>query len=115
MLTVVLMILHAVGSTAYAAFGISAAIASSVMVAAISIFSARMAGRGHNAWFLVPAVIFTGLPLAGQLWTLTASEQSWWRAAAGITPFLTGFAGPVLLLLAAYASLAGRRGYASPL
>jgi hypothetical protein len=42
------------------------------------------------------------------MWRLFAVEQSWWTRAAELTPFLTGFAAPVLLLLMAYLEL-GRR------
>lgn len=55
-LAIVLMVLHAVGSWVYAALGAAAAMISAVLVGAVSVFSARMAGRGqgNNAWFVVP-------------------------------------------------------------
>src|ERR1043166_2182094 len=72
-------------------------------------FSARAwPGKGNNAWFVVPTILFTAVPLAAGLWRLFAVEQSWWTRAAELTPFLTGFAAPVLLLLMAYLEL-GRR------
>jgi len=110
MLAIVLLILHAVGTWTYAALGVAAAIVSAALVGAVSIFSARMAGlgQGNNAWFVVPAVVFTALPLAARLWTLLAIEQSWWTRTVEFAPFLIGFAAPVLLLLMAYLEL-GRR------
>jgi hypothetical protein len=108
MLATVLLVLHAVGAWAYAALGVAAAIVSAVLVGAVSIFSARMAGKGNNAWFVVPTIVFTAVPLAAVLWRLSAVEQSWWTRAAEFTPFLTGFAAPVLLLLMVYLRL-GRR------
>jgi hypothetical protein len=108
MLATVLLVLHAVGAWAYSALGVAAAIVSAVLVGAVSIFSARMAGKGNNAWFVVPTIVFTAVPLAAGLWRLFAVEQSWWTRAAELTPFLTGFAAPVLLLLMAYLEL-GRR------
>jgi cytochrome c-type biogenesis protein CcmH/NrfG len=110
MLAMVLLILHAVGTWTYAALGVAAAIVSAALVGAVSIFSARMAGlgQGNNAWFVVPAVVFTALPLAARLWTLVTVEQSWWTRTVEFAPFLTGFAAPVLLLLMAYLEL-GRR------
>lgn len=109
-LVIVLMVLHAVGSWVYAALGAAAAMISAVLVAAVSVFSARMArrGQGNNAWFVVPTLVFTGLPLAARLWTLVRMEQSWWARMVDFAPFLIGFAAPVLLLLAAYLEL-GRR------
>jgi hypothetical protein len=110
MLTIVLLVLHAVGSWAYAVLGVAAAIVAAVLVAAVSIFSARMAGlgQGNNAWFVVPTVLFTALPLAWRLWGLFVTEQSWWMRTVEFIPFLVGFAAPVVLLLVAYVEL-GRR------
>ncbi len=114
MLSVVLLVLHAVGTWTYAALGVAAAIVSAVLVGGVSIFSARMAGfgQGNNAWFVVPTLLFTAMPLAARLWTLMASEQSWWPRVVEFTPFLVGFAAPVLLLLLAYLEL-GRRARGS--
>jgi hypothetical protein len=109
MLATVLLVLHAVGAWAYSALGVAAAIASAVMVGAVSVFSARMAGKGNDAWFVVPTVVFTAVPLAGRLWTLFTVEQSWWTRAVEFTPFLIGFAAPVLLLLMAYLELGDRK------
>jgi hypothetical protein len=113
-LVIVLLVLHAVGSWAYSALGVTAAIASAVLVGAVSIFSARMAGLGHgnNAWFVVPTVVFTALPLAARLWTLVSVEASWWTRTVEFAPFLIGFAAPVLLLLTAYLELGRRTGRA---
>ena len=110
MLATVLLVLHAVGTWANSALGVAAAIVSAVLVGAVSIFSARMAGlgQGNNAWFVVPTVVFTAVPLAARLWTLFAIEQSWWTRAVEFAPFLIGFAAPVLLLLMAYLELGHR-------
>lgn len=107
MLATALLVLHAVGAWAYAVLGVAAAIVSAVVVAAVSYFSARMAafGEGNNAWFVVPTLVFTAVPLAARLWTLFAFEESWWTRTVEFTPFLVGFAGPVLLLLLAYLTL----------
>ena len=114
MLAIVLLVLHAVGTSTYAALGVPAAIVAAALVGAVSIFSARMAGlgEGNNAWFVVPTVVFTVLPLAARLWTLATAEQSWWTRTVEFAPFLIGFAAPVLLLLLAYLDL-GRRAEAS--
>jgi hypothetical protein len=110
MLAIVLLVLHAVGTWTYSALGVAAAIVSAVLVGAVSIFSARMAGLGpgNDAWFVVPTVVFTALPLAARLFSLMSTEQSWWTRSVEFAPFLIGFAAPVLLLLLAYVEL-GRR------
>ena len=110
MLAIVLLVLHAVGSWAYAALGVGAAAGSAVLVGAVSIFSARMAGlgQGNNAWFVGPTLVFIALPLAARLWTLLTVEATWWTKAVEFAPFVIGFAAPAILLLMAYLEL-GRR------
>lgn len=110
MLAIVLLVLHAVGTWTYSALGIAAAMVSAVLVGAVSIFTARMATleKGNNAWFVVPTLVFTAVPLAARLWTLFTAEQSWWTRAVEFAPFLIGFAAPVLLLLMAYLELGHR-------
>jgi hypothetical protein len=115
MLATVLLVLHAVGTWAYSALGVAAAIVSAMLVVAVSFFSARMAtlGEGNHAWFVVPTLVFTAVPLAARLWTLFAIEQGWWTRTVDFAPFLIGFAVPVLLLLMAYLEL-GRRNQTVP-
>ena len=108
MSAVVLLVLHAVGAWAYAALGVAAAIVAAALVCAVSVFTARMALRGNDAWFLVPTAIFTALPLAARVWTFLSAQQRWWERTVELAPFLIGFAAPVCLLLAAYLEL-GRR------
>lgn len=108
MAAIVLLVLHAVGTWTYSVLGTAAAIVSAVLVAAVSIVSGRIAGRGNNAWFVVPTLVFTALPLGAGLWTVLAVEQSAWTRTVEIAPFLIGFAAPVLLLLIAYLELGGR-------
>jgi hypothetical protein len=108
MLAIVLLVLHAVGTWTYAVLGPAAAIVSAVLVGSVSILSARMAGRGNHAWFVVPTALFTVVPLGARLWALfTVEQQSWWTRVVEFAPFVIGFAAPVLLLLAAYAALSG--------
>jgi len=116
MLAIVLLVLHAVGTWTYSALGVAAAIVSALLVGAVSFFTARMAtlGEGNHAWFVVPTLVFTAVPLAARLWTLFAVEQGWWPRTVDFAPFLIGFAVPVLLLLMAYLEL-GRRKQTVPL
>ena len=116
MLAIVLLVLHAVGTWTYSALGVGAAIVSAVLVGAVSVFTARMAGlgRGNSAWFVVPTVVFTALPLAARLWALATVEQSWWTRTVEFAPFLIGFAAPVLLLLMAYLELGRRSAPSAP-
>lgn len=115
MSAIALLVLHAVGIWAYSVLGVAAAIASVAFVAAVSVYSARMAGfgEGNSVWFVVPTLAFTTLPLAGRLWTLLTADETWWARTVEFAPFLFGFAAPVLLLLAVYLEL-GRRARRVP-
>jgi hypothetical protein len=108
MLAIILLVLHAVGAWSYSILGAAAALAAALLVGAVSVFSARLAGSRNDAWFVVPTLVFTALPLAGRLWTLMRAEESWWVRIMEISPFLIGFAAPVLLLLAAHLQLGSR-------
>jgi hypothetical protein len=108
MLAIILLVLHGVGAWSYSILGAVAALAAALLVGAVSLFSARMAGSGNDAWFVVPTLVFTALPLAGRLWTLSRIEVGWWARTMEISPFLIGFAAPVLLLLAAHLQLSSR-------
>jgi hypothetical protein len=108
MLAIILLVLHAVGAWSYSVLGSGAALAAALLVGAVSVFSARMAGSRNDAWFVVPTLLFTALPLAGRLWTLSRTEGTWWSRTVEFAPFLIGFAAPVLLLLLAHLELAAR-------
>ena len=107
---IALLIVYQVGTWIYAAFGLAAGILSAALVAAVSLFSAWMArlGGGNTAWFLVPTLLFTVLPLAAKLLGLLATESSAWEWGVSLAPFLVGFALPVMLLLAVYVELRNR-------
>ncbi len=107
---IALLVVHEVGSWTYAAFGAAAGVLSGLLVAAVSFFSARMAqvGAGNTAWFLVPTLLFTALPLAARVWSFLTVERGAWERALDLAPFAIGFAAPVGLLLAAYLSLRRR-------
>lgn len=108
MLAIMLLVLHAVGAWSYSLIGRAAALVAALLVGAVSLFGARLAASGSDAWFVVPTLVFTALPLAGRLWTLTRVDASWWARTVEFSPFLVGFAAPVLLLLAAHFLLASR-------
>ncbi|HEX6063265.1 MAG TPA: hypothetical protein VFZ04_03545 [Longimicrobiales bacterium] len=116
MSAMVLLVLHAVGSWVYSVLGLTAAIASAALVAAVSVLSARMAalGDGNHAWFVVPTVLFTTLPLVAKLFSVLTAEHGWWAGIVELAPFLLGFAAPVLLLLTVYLELGRRARRSAP-
>jgi MFS family permease len=107
---IALLLVYQVGAWIYAAFGVAAGVFSAVLVAVVSFFSARMAraGAGNSAWFLVPTLLFTVVPLAAKAWGLLALQSDGWQWMVALAPFVVGFALPVLLLLAVYAGLRQR-------
>jgi len=108
-LVTTLLVLHHVGVWAYSTFGVSAALVSAALVAMVSAFSAQRAGNArNNAWFLVPTLLFTLVPLTANIWALLSSETNWWGRVLEFVPFLIGFAVPVLLLLVVYVELQRR-------
>ena len=78
MSAIVLLVLHAVGSWVYSVLGLTAAIVSAALVAAVSVLSARMAalGEGNHAWFVIPTILFTTAPLAA--FSVLTAEHGWW-------------------------------------
>lgn len=107
---IALLVVYQVGTWIFAAFGLAAGILSAVLVAVVSYFSARMArlGGGNTAWFLVPTLLFTVIPLVAKFWSVLAAESGTWERVAALAPFLVGFALPVMLLLAVFVELRNR-------
>ncbi len=84
--------------------------ATAVFVAAVTFFCAQRAnaGVGNRIWFMVPAVLFTVLPLALRVWELYSSETSTLTWVANFTPLFVGFVLPAILLWLTYAELRKR-------
>lgn len=84
--------------------------ATAVFVAAFTFFCAQRAnaGVGNRIWFMVPAILFTVLPLALQAWDLYASDTSVFTWIVSFTPLFVGFVLPAILLWLTYAELRKR-------
>lgn len=80
------------------------------MVAGVTFFSVRLAKSGgrSSAWFLLPTLLFTVLPLSTRLWKILGQEAAWMDRVVALLPFVIGLVAPVLLLLAPYYELRGR-------
>jgi len=109
---IALLLVYQVGAWIHAAFGVAAGVLAAILVAAVSFISARMArlGAGNSAWFLVPTLLFTVVPLAAKVWGLLALQSDWLQWVVALAPFVAGFALPVTLLLVVYAELRNRSG-----
>jgi len=81
-----------------------------LLVAGVTIFcgiQARNKAR-NTAWFLVPTVLFTLVPLIVKVWRIFTEEKSWLQKVWDHTPFLIGFLLPVALLIYVYLELRSR-------
>jgi hypothetical protein len=112
-ITVIAMLLiFQIGSLISSLFGMAWGTVSAVVVAGVSIFSARIAKTGGktSAWFLLPTILFTVLPIAYTVWKVVTVDTGWLTMALKFGPFFIGFAVPVILLLIVFYELRKRIG-----
>ncbi|MFZ0106189.1 MAG: hypothetical protein WAK92_04950 [Thiobacillus sp.] len=109
-LVIALLLIHQVGVLIASLWGMAWGAVSALVVAGVTFFSVRLAKRGgrSSAWFLLPTLLFTVLPLLIMLWKIVGQEAGWTDRLVALLPLLIGFVAPVLLLLAAYFELRGR-------
>ncbi len=97
-----MLLIFQIGSLVSSLFGMAWGGVSAVVVAGVSFFSARIAKAGGktSAWFLLPTVLFTILPVSFTVWKTVTKDATWFDRAIGFGPFIIGFVAPVILLLA---------------
>jgi len=105
-----LLLIHQIGVLVSGALGAAWGLASALVVAAVSFFSARLAKAGGKGsfWFLIPTLLFTVMPIVMTVWNVFTSEASWLDRLIGMAPFLTGFGLPITLLFLSYIELRKR-------
>ena len=108
--TISLLLVYQIGTLIAGIFGMAWGVASSVIVAAVSFFSARLARAGgkRSFWFLMPTLLFTVVPIAVMVWNALASDAGWLDRLMRLAPFFIGFGLPVTLLLLVYYELRKR-------
>ncbi len=81
-----------------------------LLVAGVTVFCGIQArNRARNtAWFLVPTVLFTVVPLIVKVWRVFTEEKSMLQKIWDYTPFLIGFLLPVAILVYVYWELRNR-------
>lgn len=109
-LVIALLLIHQVGVLIAGLWGMAWGAVSALVVAGVTFFSVRLAKSGgrSSAWFLLPTLLFTVLPLLILSWKILGQETGWMDRVVALLPFVIGFVVPVLLLLAAYYELRGR-------
>jgi hypothetical protein len=111
-LVIALLLIHQIGTLISGLFGMVWGMLSVVVVAGVSFFSMRLAKAGgkSSAWFLLPTLLFTVVPLIISTWKTFAENTDWLERTLALAPFVFGFAAPVLLLLVVYYELRARTG-----
>ena len=109
-LVIALLLIHQLGVLIAGVWGVAWGAVSALLVAGVTFFSVRLARSGgrSSAWFLLPTLLFTVLPLSILLWQILGQETGWKDRVVALLPFAIGFVIPVLLLLAAYYELRAR-------
>jgi hypothetical protein len=107
---IAMLLVFQMGTLISGIFGMAWGIVASLVVAGVSLFSARLAKAGGKSslWFLLPTMLFTIIPIVSAIWNALVSEASWFDRLVGLTPFLIGFGLPVILLLLVYYELRKR-------
>ena len=105
-----LLLVFQIGKLTADVFGMAWGLMSSVIVAAVSFFSVRLAKAGGKSsfWFLMPTLLFTVFPIVMTVWNAFTSDAGWLDRLISITPFFVGFALPVIFLLLVYYELRKR-------
>lgn len=107
---IALLLVFQIGSMVAGLLGIVWGVAAALAVTAISFVTTRLAGAGAQSslWFLLPTLLFTIFPIIVVVWTTLTRDTGWFDRVAALTPFVVGFAIPVLLLLLVYYELRKR-------
>lgn len=109
---IALLLIFQIGTLIAGLLGTVWGILAALVVTAVSFFATRLAGAGAKSslWFLLPTLLFTIVPIVLVVWTTLNRDVGWWDRAAVLTPYVIGFALPVLLLLLVYYELRKRIG-----
>ncbi|MES2365997.1 MAG: hypothetical protein V4563_08910 [Pseudomonadota bacterium] len=107
---IAMLLVFQIGTLISGFFGMAWGVVSAVVVIAISFFSARLArASGKNsAWFLLPTLLFTVIPIIYMIWTTMIVNTTWIDRLVNLTPFMISFGAPIILLLVVYYELRKR-------
>jgi len=107
---IALLLIFQIGTLIAGIFGSTWGIVSAVVVAVVAFFSAKLARAAGKSslWFLLPILIFTFTPIVLKIWRGFTENVTWFDRLVSLTPFIVGFAAPILLLLLVYYELRKR-------
>ncbi len=109
--TIFILLLFQLGSFISGAFGWVWGLVTALVISAVSFFSGHMARRSGrvSAWYLLPPLLFTVVPILWLLWRGLTSEPDTFDRLLGLSSFLIGFVLPIALLGIVYYQLNRRR------
>jgi hypothetical protein len=109
-LAIAMLLIFQIGSLIAGIFGMAWGAVSAVVVVVVSFFSARLAKAGGKGslWFLLPALVFTVIPISVMIWRGTTEDATLLDRLIMSTPFIVGFGAPIVLLLLVYYELRKR-------
>jgi hypothetical protein len=107
---IALLLIFQIGTLIATIFGGAWGAVSAVVVAVVAILSARLAKAAGKSslWFLLPVLIFTFTPIVLMIWRGITENVTWLDRLVMLTPFIVGFAAPIILLLLVYYELRKR-------
>lgn len=113
---IAMLLVFQIGTLISGFFGMAWGVVSAVVVIAVSFFSARLARAGgkNSAWFLLPTLLFTVIPIIYMIWTTMTANTTWIDRLINLTPFMISFGAPIILLLVAYYELRKRTSRRQP-
>ncbi len=109
---IALLLVFQIGALIAGLLGTVWGIVAAAVVTAVTFFSTRLAGAGAKSslWFLLPTLLFTIVPVVIVVWSTLNRDAGWLDRLYALTPYVIGFALPVLLLLLVYYELRKRTG-----
>ncbi|MHB1331812.1 MAG: hypothetical protein ACYCY1_04390 [Sulfuriferula sp.] len=113
---IAMLLVFQIGTLISGFFGMAWGVVSAVVVIAVSFFSARLARAGgkNSAWFLLPTLLFTVIPIIYMIWTTMTASTTWIDRLVNLTPFMISFGAPIILLLVVYYELRKRTSTRRP-
>lgn len=113
---IAMLLVFQIGTLISGFFGMAWGVVSAVVVIGVSFFSARLARAGgkSSAWFLLPTLLFTVIPIIYMIWTTMTANTTWIDRLINLTPFMISFGAPIILLLVVYYELRKRTSRRRP-
>lgn len=107
---IALLLVFQIGTLIASAYGVIWGVIVAALVVAILFMSSRLAksAGSYSFWFLFPLFLFAIFLIGFGMWRVLTEDIGWLDRIINLTPFIMGFALPVILLLIIYTELRNR-------